>query len=51
MSFIKGLHDKNNCIKLSKFEGKGLEVTSNENNKRLDASSSRMKICFLECFI
>ena len=48
MSFIKGLHDKNNCIKLSKFEGKGLEVTSNENNKRLDASSSRMKICFLD---
>ena len=48
MSFIKGLHDIDNCIKLSKFEGQGLEIVSKDNLEQLNASSPRMRICFLD---
>ena len=48
MSFIKGLHDIDNCIKLSKFEGNDLEVIPQENLEKLTATSPRMRICFLD---
>ena len=48
MSFIKGLNDIDNNIKLQKFEGKNLMVNKPETLESLDASSSRMRICFLD---
>ena len=48
MSFIKGLHDIDNCIKLSKFDGKGLEVIPQEKLEKLTATAPRMRICFLD---
>ena len=48
MSFIKGLNDIDNNIKLQKFEGKNLTVNKPETLESLDASSSRMRICFLD---
>ena len=48
MSFIKGLYDVENSIKLTKFEGKGLEVSPTESLAVLKPSSPRMRICFLD---
>ena len=48
MSFIKGLNDIENNIKLQKYEGKNLTVNKPETLESLDASSSRMRICFLD---
>ena len=48
MSFIKGLYDIENNIKLQKYEGKDLEVNKPETLNLLNASSSRMRICFLD---
>ena len=48
MSFIKGLNDIDNNIKLQKFEGNNLTVNKPETLESLDASSSRMRICFLD---
>jgi len=48
MGFIKGLNDIDNNIKLQKFEGKNLTVNKPKTLEPLDASSSRMRICFLD---
>ena len=48
MSFIKGLNDIDNNIKLQKFEGKNLTVNKPQTLEPLDASSPRMRICFLD---
>ena len=48
MGFIKGLNDIDNNIKLQKFEGKNLTVNKPETLEPLNASSSRMRICFLD---
>ena len=48
MSFIKGLYDVENSIKLTKFEGKVLKVNPPKKLDKLDANSSRMRICFLD---
>jgi DNA polymerase-3 subunit epsilon len=48
MGFIKGLNDIENNIKLQKYEGKDLVVNKPKNLSPLDASSSRMRICFLD---
>ena len=48
MNFIKGLNDIDNNIKLQKFEGKNLTVNKPETLEPLDASSDRMRICFLD---
>ena len=48
MSFIKGLNDIDNNIKLQKFEGNNLTVNKPETLDPLDASSPRMRICFLD---
>ena len=48
MSFIKGLHDVDNCIKLQKYDGKGLEVSDVDDITPLDPSNPKMRICFLD---
>ena len=48
MSFIKGLNDIDNNIKLQKYEGENLKVNKPETLESLDASSARMRICFLD---
>ena len=48
MSFIKGLHDVDNCIKLQKYDGKGLEASDVDDITPLDPSNPRMRICFLD---
>ena len=48
MSFIKGLHDVDNCIKLQKYDGKGLEASDVNDITPLDPSNPRMRICFLD---
>ena len=48
MSFIKGLNDIENNIKLQKYEGDDLIVDKPENLEPLNANSSRMRICFLD---
>tara|TARA_B100000953_G_scaffold294273_1_gene283877 strand:+ start:321 stop:1217 length:897 start_codon:yes stop_codon:yes gene_type:complete len=48
LSFIKGLNDIDNNIKLQKFEGKNLTVNKPQTLEPLDASSPRMRICFLD---
>ena len=46
MSFIKGLNDIDNNIKLQKYEGKNLIVDKPDTLEKLNASSDRMRICF-----
>tara|TARA_Y100000768_G_scaffold353086_1_gene305126 strand:+ start:231 stop:1127 length:897 start_codon:yes stop_codon:yes gene_type:complete len=48
MSFIKGLNDIDNNIKLQKYEGKNLIVDKPNTLEKLNASSDRMRICFLD---
>ena len=48
MSFIKGLHDVDNCIKLQKYDGEGLETSDTDDISPLDPSNPRMRICFLD---
>ena len=48
MSFIKGLHDIENNIKLQKYDGKDLVVNKPGKLSPLDAAAPRMRICFLD---
>jgi len=48
MSFIKGLNDIDNNIKLQKYEGNNLKVAKIDKLEKLDASNPRMRICFLD---
>ena len=48
MSFIKGLHDVENSIKLQKYEGEELKRIEVESSNILDPSDPRMRICFLD---
>ena len=48
MSFIKGLNDIDNNIKLQKYTGDDLIVNKPEMLTPLDASAPRMRICFLD---
>jgi DNA polymerase-3 subunit epsilon len=48
MSFIKGLHDVDNCIKLQKYDGEGLEAYDIDDINPLEPSNPRMRICFLD---
>jgi len=48
MGFINGLHDIENNIKLQKYEGKNLKVEQPDTLEPLNASSLRMRICFLD---
>ena len=48
MSFIKGLNDVDNNIKLQKYEGQNLKVKKIDELQKLDANNPRMRICFLD---
>ena len=48
MTFIKGLNDIENNIKLQKYEGKDLVVNKPDQLDNLNSSSPRMRICFLD---
>ena len=48
MSFINGLNDINNNIKLQKYSGQGLEISKVDTIEPLDATNPKMRICFLD---
>ena len=48
MSFINGLNDVDNNIKLQKYSGKNLQNSKPVNIQDLDASNPRMRVCFLD---
>jgi len=48
MSFINGLHDVENSIKLQKYDGDDLKKIEGESPNTLDPSDPRMRICFLD---
>ena len=48
MSFIKGLNDVDNNIKLQKYEGQDLQVVKVDELQKLDATNPRMRICVLD---
>jgi len=48
MSFIKGLNDVENNIKLQKYQGENLQVSKVNELEKLDAANPRMRICVLD---
>ncbi len=47
MSFINGLSDINNDIKLYKYEGKDLKPNINNRFKPIEPKSDKIKVSFL----